>query len=569
MKNRTDGLSGYHPRLRNAILPILLISVMIVFSFFFIISRCAVIDGQTWFTMGDDAYISMRYAKHLAQGHGLVWNIGQPPIEGFTNLLWVLWIAFLMLLAQEPGLLMGISSAAFNIGSVFLLWRFLRFRTGAKPVFAVISAFYLAIWPPLHDQTASGLEGPMLLFLFLLSLYLITADETRSHMLASGGWLAGFLPLVRPNGLLFTGILLLIFFFQHIWPHRLNPDFSLKKYLWPIAGFFIPFLALTAFRFMYFGDIAPNTYYLKVSQRPGHLRFGMGYVKRFLFSFPAAPFILPMFFWGLKKNTMFLKLILLGMIGNLASVAWQGGDAWDNWRFMLLMQPLFLIALATIHQREKHRGGWTDGVLTAVFVCMCLLGAGRDFTLFAQTIRHGALTVQNPPPADSAPVKNIQLGLLLRETCAKDAVIADFWAGAAPYCSELTAIDMLGKSDRHIARTAARVTGGLPGHDKFDFDYVLAQKPDVILSRYKLWASETAQGQHHMGKVLNTSDPAGAALLLHPEFKKNYRPLISKLGKNWRAIYIRKESCKFNQEKAEAIENRLLALKEQKNEQNY
>ena len=37
--------------------------------------------------------ISMRYARHLADGHGLVWNIGEAPIEGFTNLLWVLWMS--------------------------------------------------------------------------------------------------------------------------------------------------------------------------------------------------------------------------------------------------------------------------------------------------------------------------------------------------------------------------------------------------------------------------------------------------------------------------------------------
>jgi hypothetical protein len=41
--------------------------------------------------------ISMRYAQHLAQGHGLVWNIGEAPVEGFTNLGWTLYMAFLHL----------------------------------------------------------------------------------------------------------------------------------------------------------------------------------------------------------------------------------------------------------------------------------------------------------------------------------------------------------------------------------------------------------------------------------------------------------------------------------------
>src|SRR5262249_9749616 len=51
----------------------------------------------------EDAMISMRYARHLAAGHGLVWNIGEAPLEGFTNLLWVLWmtVAHLLGLAES------------------------------------------------------------------------------------------------------------------------------------------------------------------------------------------------------------------------------------------------------------------------------------------------------------------------------------------------------------------------------------------------------------------------------------------------------------------------------------
>ena len=36
----------------------------------------------------DDAYIEYRYATNAAHGHGLVYNIGDPPVEGFTSFLW-------------------------------------------------------------------------------------------------------------------------------------------------------------------------------------------------------------------------------------------------------------------------------------------------------------------------------------------------------------------------------------------------------------------------------------------------------------------------------------------------
>jgi hypothetical protein len=38
---------------------------------------------DTW----DDAFISFRYARNLADGYGLVWNPGGEPTQGYTNFL--------------------------------------------------------------------------------------------------------------------------------------------------------------------------------------------------------------------------------------------------------------------------------------------------------------------------------------------------------------------------------------------------------------------------------------------------------------------------------------------------
>ena len=39
--------------------------------------------------IAEDAYITFRFARNVAEGHGFVWNPGEPPVEGFTNFLWV------------------------------------------------------------------------------------------------------------------------------------------------------------------------------------------------------------------------------------------------------------------------------------------------------------------------------------------------------------------------------------------------------------------------------------------------------------------------------------------------
>ena len=42
-----------------------------------------------WF-ITDDAFISFRFSRNLALGHGLRYNLGEHvPVEGYSNFLWV------------------------------------------------------------------------------------------------------------------------------------------------------------------------------------------------------------------------------------------------------------------------------------------------------------------------------------------------------------------------------------------------------------------------------------------------------------------------------------------------
>src|ERR1043165_1516945 len=82
------------------------------------------IHGETYFSLFDDAMISMRYGRNLAEGHGLVWNPGQPPVEGYSNLLWTLWMALLHLANPSPAkasllvMLSGAALLALNVAAV-------------------------------------------------------------------------------------------------------------------------------------------------------------------------------------------------------------------------------------------------------------------------------------------------------------------------------------------------------------------------------------------------------------------------------------------------------------------
>ena len=56
----------------------------------------------------DDAFISFRYSKNLADGLGLRYNPADPEIEGYSNFLWVVYLAGLKWIGA------GIPSAAIH-----------------------------------------------------------------------------------------------------------------------------------------------------------------------------------------------------------------------------------------------------------------------------------------------------------------------------------------------------------------------------------------------------------------------------------------------------------------------
>ena len=58
--------------------------------------------------------------------------------------------------------------------------------------------------------------------------------------------------------------------------------------------------------------------------------------------------------------------------------------------------------------------------------------------------------------------------------------MADFGAGATPYFCDRPFLDLLGKSDRHIARLPP-AGPFLPGHNKWDYRYSIGElRPDVV-----------------------------------------------------------------------------------------
>jgi hypothetical protein len=95
----------------------------------FIWTTSFVINDERYFSLFDDAMVSMQYARNLAEGNGLVWNAGGERVEGFTNFLWVLAMAGVHLLPVAPAkmsLFVQLMGAAFLTGNLIATVRLTR-----------------------------------------------------------------------------------------------------------------------------------------------------------------------------------------------------------------------------------------------------------------------------------------------------------------------------------------------------------------------------------------------------------------------------------------------------------
>ncbi|MBU0518953.1 hypothetical protein KKA00_11205, partial [bacterium] len=272
--------------------------------------------------------------------------------------------------------------------------------------------------------------------------------------------------------------------------------------------------AHVAFRYFYYGDLLPNTAYLKALNWHGKYIAGTAYLFGFVKTF--LPLIV-LALWGMFRAQ---KRMWYGMFGLIflygTYIALVGGDVFTHYRFFVPILPLLTImAFMTIFMVLKQtKVQWI--MLAAVLLFVPLIIPGYSGTLFSRDADKG----------------NVEIGLLLNKNTPEGTKVADFWAGSVFYFSERYAIDLLGKSDKHIAHQSAKENSLLPGHNKFDFNYSLGEiEPDFIVASFKLPVDESKLQQYMAEGFLFTP-----MLVLNEIFRQEYysHPVEAD---TWRTIF--------------------------------
>ena len=217
-----------------------------------------------WF-LTDDAFISFRYVRNLLEGHGLVFNWGEY-VEGYSNFLWVLELAVLWgAFGLRPESAAPWLSVACTGGTLAaMLWWVARLLglshrglVGWMALGLVCSSATFAVW-----TSGGGLETRQVTFFIVLAVVGLTLyRENRRALLAVSLSLAAA-ALTRPEGPLFAACCFAYYVVQH------RADTGRWGLPWRDVAYLAgPCVGLVAahylFRYGYYGEWLPNTYYAK------------------------------------------------------------------------------------------------------------------------------------------------------------------------------------------------------------------------------------------------------------------------------------------------------------------
>jgi hypothetical protein len=292
-----------------------------------------------------------------------------------------------------------------------------------------------------------------------------------------------------------------------------------KNLLWGavILGGFT--LGQTLARYLYYGNVLPNTYYLKMTGGPLLLRLKRGFYVffKFAWNFNVILFLLPFLLLLFRRDRAVWYLFLIFGV-QVAYSIYVGGDAWEDRgganRFFAIVMPIFMILFALTLEKLRQailafmRAGpkpllsrWVEPLSHTVLLGLALISLiNFDTLLDTNSLQYA--TLQKPSIFVIGQEKILRIALFAKEITTPQATILAVAAGGVPYFSERTTYDMLGKSDSLIAHEAMHVDPSAslidfrPGHTKWDYAHSIADlKPDLIP---EIWQGTQAEADLYL-----------------------------------------------------------------------
>ena len=469
---------------------------------FSLLAIIGIFIAHAWYLWcaAEDAFISLRFAQNLAAGHGFTWNVGAPPVEGYTNFLWVVLCAGAIKLGLNALFFAQAIGLASGIGLILLTYRAGRELLGWPEPAALVPALLLACAGPLATWATSGMEMTLFAFLGFASTFLIArAWQRREPRDAYGAALLLFLTtLSRPEGLLIAGVL----FGLSVLLARFDRKSAPPGLAAASALFAALFAAYFTWRYRYFGYPLPNTFYAKTGG--GSMQVIRGAILASIFYMQFAIPLLPWLvvaaweaglptgarLWqAMVREARLLLFCLALLVSYTAYTIAVGGDYMAMHRFYVPVLP-FLYLLAAACAAALFPRASRPPQTSAFALILAITTAG---TFFPSTpLERGFFA---SPPQQHGDQRGV---VIERWHVARLSVIGKFFReyrrdyseslatpaiGCIGYYSDMMVYDVYGLVDTHIAHLAAPpdFTQHLPGHGRSDLAYTLSQRPTYFM----------------------------------------------------------------------------------------
>lgn len=501
------------------------------------------IHGRAFFNhLADDAFITLRYSRNLADGQGPVWNAGER-VEGYTAFLWMLLNAGF----ARAGLNVVAGALALSflvlVASLLLvvgLWRVWSEEEPpgtrlANPMLPALAILVLGLVHGVSFWGFSVMETPLVMTLVTAGVYLHILERRNRAPFFASALVFTAAAMTRPEALVLVPVTGAFKLGEALVSER-RSQALLRVAAW--AGLFLALYgAYFLWRYSYYNYLFPNTYYVKVENTMTILSRGVNYVQVNGLDHQKLPLIIGLGILAVRGRTRADGAYLLAIVAAwYAAVAYEGGDAFVHGRFIVpILPPLVmggLYGLASLLDRVT-------------------LAVPRSFAWAAPAFALGTLLVAASPwdsgsnPWMRAEIQAVrdrhELGLWLKENVPPDYTIAVWAAGAVSYYSELRSLDLFGLNDPVIAHTPVASFGrGVPGHERYNLDYVLDDvRPQIIVMTD---AAPIILTRERWDEVKPGLIEGVNLMLRDPRLWDQYEPVSVEYERGWFNLAVRKDS---------------------------
>jgi hypothetical protein len=435
----------------------------------------------------DDAGISFVYARNLAHGNGLVSQPGMAPVEGYSNFTWVLlMVPFFLLGIFDPIVIPKLISLILVLISFITVQKTLKLVSKFAGLAAFFALAFLALNTSFVVWTTSGLENP--LYILLISLLLWQTIQLRDGgtyelkrvMLISG--LSALCGLTRPDGIVYFGVFP-FFVCLDLLSGKYRAREAVRFLLAYTAVFILIYGSYIAFRYFYFGDLLPNTYYAK-GRSPFSLDELNGKIRDLFTSVgltivPAVALLVMFIYTGVKKSitppyqSVILMLAIAALAFFLLPFDWMG-----EYRFATPFLLLFYLFVFLTGERVYHISGrkLAAGVLLGILAVIFTGTSIASFYSRSKTFA-GCPTVPFTLVAENY---GFRFNQYASEIGIENGSYLGPDMGGTLYYSELKIYDLVGLTDKTIAKSFAN-------DEKLFFDYVFDTLKPTFIHTHDVW----------------------------------------------------------------------------------